>query len=145
MTSSFPSPQGSQRSFNSALLERTFIAIPLLEQIQQEAVMIEWALKNRPGWFSSFDCAILLNQAYPGGIEAAYEEAAELVREAEKRFPDDKQDSEIAPAQKVDKYTFVVASLSNRIRRKILCPLSMMSSSISISTITPVATRRMIG
>jgi serine protease AprX len=120
MTSSFPSPQGSQRSFNSALLERTFIAIPLLEQIQQEAVMIEWALKNRPGWFSSFDCAILLNQAYPGGIEAAYEEAAELVREAEKRFPDDKQDSEIAPAQKVDKYTFVVASLSNRIRRKIL-------------------------
>jgi subtilisin family serine protease len=102
------------------MLERTVIAIPLLEQIQQEVGMIEWALEHQPGWFSSFDCAILLNQAYPGGVETAYEDAAELVREAKKRFPDDQHHSEIAPAEKVDKCTFVVTSLSNRVRRKIL-------------------------
>jgi serine protease AprX len=120
MTSSSPSPQGSQRSFNSALLERTVIAIPLLEQIQQEVGMIEWALKNRPGWFSSFDCAILLNQAYPGGIEAAYDDATDLVRQAKQRFPDENQDSKLAPAEKADRYSFVVTSLSSRVRRKIL-------------------------
>ena len=142
MTSSSPSPQGALRSFDSAQLERTVIAIPLLEQIQQEVDMIEWALKNRQGWFSSFNCAILLNQAYPGGIEAAYDDAVDLIRQAKQRFPDDNQDSKLAPAERVDKQTFVVTSLSNRVRRKILalnrdlsclisrstpsCPLSMM-------------------
>lgn len=120
MTSSSPSPQGSQRSFNSALLERTVIAIPLLEQIQQEVGMIEWAVKNRPDWFSSYDCAVLLNQAYPGGIEAAYDDAVDLVKQAKQRFPDDNPDSKIGPAERADRYTFVVTRLSSRVRRKIL-------------------------
>ena len=82
--------------------------------------MIEWALTNRPAWFSSFDCAILLNQAYPGGIEAAYDDAVELIRQAKQRFPDENQDSKLAPAERADRYTFVVTSLSSRVRRKIL-------------------------
>jgi serine protease AprX len=120
MTSSSPPPRGARRSFDSALLERTVIAIPLLEQIQQEVDMIEWALRNRPGWFSSFDCAILLNQAYPGGIEAAYDDAVDLVKQAKQRFPDDNPDSKLGPAESAERYTFVVTRLSSRVRRKIL-------------------------
>jgi serine protease AprX len=120
MTSSSPSAQGAQRSFNSALLERTVIAIPLLEQIQEEVGMIEWALKNHPEWFSSFNCAIILNPTYPSGTEIAYDATIELIRQAKMRFPDEDQDNTTPALEKVSKHSFVVTSLSMKVRRKIL-------------------------
>jgi serine protease AprX len=120
MTSSSSSPLGAQRSFNSALLDRTIIAIPLLEQIQEEVSMIDWALENHPEWFSSYSCAIILNQAFSDGKEAAFRAAKELVNRAKKRFPGEIDTKELSKPQKVDKYLFTVTCLTNKMRRKIM-------------------------
>lgn len=121
MTSSSNIPLGSQRSFDSAQLERTVIAIPLLENIQKEIGMIEWALQHRPDWFSSFNCAIVLNQSYPGGAELAYMAAKELVKQAKQRFPnDDDENIAIAKLEKIEEYAFAVTKLDNKVRRKVL-------------------------
>ncbi|MEB3317610.1 MAG: S8 family peptidase [Cyanobacteriota bacterium] len=120
MNSSSHSSLGSQRTFNSALLDRTVIAIPLLEQIQEEIEMINWAWANYPEWFDSFNCAIILNPAYPGGAQPAYQAAKELVRQAKDRFPEDEASNQLEEPKSIDKYCFAVASLSQRVRRKIL-------------------------
>jgi len=120
MTSSSPSPLGAQRSFNSALLDRTIIAIPLLEQIQEEVSMIDWALETHPDWFNSYNCAIILNQAFPDGKDAAFRAAKELVNKAKMRFPDEIETKELTKPQKVDKYLFCVTSLTSKMRRKIM-------------------------
>jgi subtilisin family serine protease len=120
MASSSHSPLGSQRTFNSALLDRTIIAIPLLEQIQEEIGMINWALANYPEWFDPFNCAIILNQDYPGGPNSAHRAAQELVRQAKERFPGDHASKDLEELKSVDKYCFAVTSLSNKMRRKIM-------------------------
>lgn len=120
MTSSSPSPIGAQRSFNSALLDRTIIAIPLLEQIQEEISMIDWAEQTHPDWFNSHNCAIILNQAFPDGKDASFRAAKELVNKAKKRFPNEIETNELTKPQKIDKYLFCVTSLTSKMRRKIM-------------------------
>jgi serine protease AprX len=77
MTSSIPpEEQEKVRSFNPLVLDRTVIAIPLLQQMEEDLARIEQLRAIRPDAPRDFNAAIEYNPTYPRGVE----EAAKAVR-----------------------------------------------------------------
>lgn len=68
--------------FDPAILARSVIALPLLEQIEQEITVSTSIEKEHPHIRDAHNAAIFLHPAFPGGPKAALEAVRKLLPEA---------------------------------------------------------------
>jgi len=116
----YPTPRKSSRPFEPDILDRTVIAIPLLNAIQSEIEMIRWAEKKKPELFEQFNCALLYDPEFPRGVKAAYAAAKELLAEARKRVTREAIAPVLEAPKKEGTYHYSVAQMDSRLRRKLL-------------------------
>ncbi|MBA2622488.1 MAG: S8 family peptidase [Chthoniobacterales bacterium] len=74
--------RGVPGPFDPTMLDRSVIAIPLLNAIEAEVAQIERAQERWPDISERFTGAMFYNPEFPGGVGAARKEADRLVREA---------------------------------------------------------------
>jgi serine protease AprX len=79
-----PEEQPQVKPFDPLVLDRTVIAIPLLEQMQADFARIDAILKDHPD-AGEFNTAIQYNEAFSGGLEAAWREVQRIATEAARR------------------------------------------------------------
>ncbi|MDQ3118222.1 MAG: hypothetical protein M3Q89_01420, partial [Verrucomicrobiota bacterium] len=108
------------RPFDPKTLDRSVIAIPLLEKIEAEVKEIEKAKERWPNISEQFTGAMFFNPEFPGGLPAARKRAGELLAEAKALTKQasvrEKVDS---PAPESDgRYSFT--RLSGQLIRKLL-------------------------
>ena len=77
-----PEQSATVKPFDPLVLDRTVIAIPLLEEMRQELALIKQAESTYPQETKKFSAAIELNAQYPNGVPAARAEAEQIVRKA---------------------------------------------------------------
>jgi serine protease AprX len=116
----YPTPRKSSRPFEPDILDRTVIAIPLLNAIQSEIQMIRWAEKKKPELFEQFNCAVLYDPEFPGGVKAAYSVVSDLLAEARKRVAREEIVPLFEAPKKEGTYQYSVARMDSRLRRKLL-------------------------
>lgn len=75
-----PEEQPRVKPFDPLVLDKTVIAIPLLEQMQADFARIDDILKDHPD-AGTFNTALQYNDAYPGGLDAAWKEVQRLAAE----------------------------------------------------------------
>jgi len=78
----FSDKRRASRPFDPNSLDRSVIAIPLLNAIEAEVKQIELAQKEWPEVVQRSTGAIVYNPAFPGGLDAAREAAEKLVASA---------------------------------------------------------------
>src|SRR6266404_58381 len=69
-------------NFNPKHLDRSIIAIPLLEQMKPELDLIDAFNRDHPEIVKDFNTAIQLNPDYPGGLQNAFQTAESLLTNA---------------------------------------------------------------
>jgi len=116
----YPTPRKSSRPFEPDILDRTVIAIPLLNAIQSEIDRIRWAEEKKPELFEQFNCALLYDPEFPRGVKAAYAAAKELLAEARKRVTREAIAPVLEAPKKEGTYHYSVAQMDSRLRRKLL-------------------------
>jgi len=79
-----PEGQARVRPFDPLVLDKTIIAIPLLEQMQEDFERIDKILKDHPE-AGTFNTAIRYNAAFSGGLEGAWHEVQRIAADAAKR------------------------------------------------------------
>ncbi|MBA2413589.1 MAG: S8 family peptidase [Burkholderiaceae bacterium] len=72
----------TSRPFDPCILDRSVIAIPLLNAIEAEAEQIERAQQRWPDIAEQFTGAMFYNPAFPGGLPAARAHAEQLLAKA---------------------------------------------------------------
>lgn len=81
-----PEKQRSVKQFDPLVLDRTVIAIPLLEKIEKDLKDIQWVTVQFPDKMKEFNSAVEYNQSFKtdkrSGITGAYEEVLEMLEEA---------------------------------------------------------------
>lgn len=84
-----PEKQTSVKQFDPLVLDRTVIAIPLLEKIQKDLEDIQWVKNEFPDKLKEFNSAIEYNPSFKtgkrSGIQGAYEEVLEMLENATER------------------------------------------------------------
>jgi hypothetical protein len=116
----YPTPRKSSKPFDPSILDSTVIAIPLLNAIQSEMKMIQWAEKKKPELLEQFNFAFLYDPEFPGGVKAAYSSALELLAEARKRVPREEITPVLESPKKEGTHLYSVARIDSRLRRKLL-------------------------
>ena len=84
-TSEHPRFDRKPHHFNPAILSRSVIALPLLEQIEQEFAITKRIEKDHPGIANGHNAAIFLHPDFPGGPKAALEAVRKLLSEAARK------------------------------------------------------------
>ncbi len=94
-----PEEQPRVKPFDPLVLDKTVIAIPLLEQMREDFARIAEILKDHPD-ASGFNTAIQYNEAFPGGLDGAWQAVQRLATDAAKKTLTviDKQVSQVAPS-----------------------------------------------
>src|SRR4051794_13575732 len=80
-----PETQGTVKSFDPLVLDRTVIAIPLLRRMQEDLELIRKTTAMFPDAPEEFNAAIEYNPEYPGGPAAARLRALALLGPAADR------------------------------------------------------------
>ncbi len=106
--------------FNPDKLDRSVIAIPLLEDIEAEVRQIEEAKQLWPGIEKRFTTAIFYNPEFLGGLPAARERTKKLLKEAKERLRIRSQTEVIEPPVKESQGAYSFTHLSGRLVRKLL-------------------------
>ena len=79
-----PEGQARVRPFDPLVLDKTIIALPLLELMQEDFARINAILKDHPE-AGTFNTAIQYNGAFVGGLEGAWHEVQRIAGDAAKR------------------------------------------------------------
>ena len=108
------------KPFDSATMDRSVIAIPLLHAIEEEVGQIEKAKRYFPGIAERFTAAIFYNPAYPGGLAVAEKRVRKLLAEAIEKSEAKAKDEIIEPPPKESKGAYSFTRLSSRVSRKLL-------------------------
>ena len=74
-----PEEQREVKPFDPLVLDRTVIAVPLLEQMQEDLELIAEFEKRRPKVAQEFNSVIEFNKNFRGGAKAAREEVLKMV------------------------------------------------------------------
>lgn len=117
MPASTPSRQ--PHPFDPGAFVRTVIALPLLEEIEEELAITDAVVAQHPELLATHNAAVWLNDAYPGGVAAALAEVRQLLKDAKARLG-------IKAAQRIDDPDPSIASdvalakLDSRIIRQLL-------------------------
>jgi serine protease AprX len=77
-----PEEQREVKPFDPLVLDRTVIAVPLLEQMQEDLELIAEFEKRRPKVAQEFNSVIEFNKNFRGGAKAAREEVLKMVERA---------------------------------------------------------------
>ena len=77
-----PEEQPEVKPFDPLVLDRTVIAVPLLEQMQEDLELIAKIQKTYPDAAHEFNSAIEFNKNFPGGAKAAREEVLKMTESA---------------------------------------------------------------
>jgi serine protease AprX len=83
-----PEQQARVKPFEPLVLDRTVIAIPLLEKMEKDLKRIDAIKKKDPELVKRFNSAIGFNLKYPGGPQAALDEARKMADAARKKALD---------------------------------------------------------
>ena len=75
-----PEEQRKVKRFDPLVLDRTVIAIPLLEQMQEDFALIKRVMELFPGVTREFNAAIEYNRHFPGGLKEAREAVLEMLK-----------------------------------------------------------------
>lgn len=139
-----PEQQARVKSFDPLVLDRTVIAVPLLEEMKEDLDLIETIKTTHPELVKQFNSAIEFSPDFPGGPDAAFKKVRKMVelvanqaRESSRqrlgRASSDKSDAakkrhdaleiaianqKIAPLESGRRYTF--ATLDAAIIRRLL-------------------------
>jgi hypothetical protein len=73
-----PEEQQKVKPFDPVVLDRTVIAVPLLDEMQEDLKLIAKIEDTHPDAAYEFNSAIEFNENFPGGAEAAREEALKI-------------------------------------------------------------------
>ena len=120
MVSSDSFQRGPSQPFDPSVLDRSVIAIPLLDAIEAEVKQIETAQQRWPEVVKRFTGGMFYNPEFPGGLAAARKRAAELLAEAKAKIkPSGLPEIVEAPSKESNgQYSFT--RLSGRLVRKLL-------------------------
>lgn len=77
-----PEKQAKVKPFDPLVLDRTVIAIPLLEEMQEDIDLIAKIEKAYPEALKKFNTGIEFNKKFPGGLTAAREKVIAMAAEA---------------------------------------------------------------
>jgi serine protease AprX len=80
-----PEEQRKVKPFDPLVLDRTVIAIPLLQEMQQDLERIGYIKENYPDAVRRYNSAIQYNAAFEGGRQAAHELVMEMLPQAAER------------------------------------------------------------
>ncbi len=78
-----PEDQPKVRSFDPLVMDRTVIAVPLLEQMREDLDLIASVEETHPTASREFNAGIMFNSDFPGGAEAARKRVIELAEKAQ--------------------------------------------------------------
>jgi len=73
------------KQFDPIVLDRTVIAIPLLKDIEKDLRAIQWVKDAFPDKIETFNSAVEYNEEFDGGLQGAYEEVLEMLKEASEK------------------------------------------------------------
>jgi subtilisin family serine protease len=79
-----PEEQPEVKPFDPLVLDRTVIAVPLLNEMKQDLELIETVEKAYPEAAQKFNAAIEFNENFPGGVEAAREKVLTMAEDAKR-------------------------------------------------------------
>src|ERR1044072_319548 len=113
-------PAKSSKVFDPDILDRSVIAIPLLEKIEKEVEQIEWVRKNRPDLMAKFNCAVIYDPNYRGGSAKAFERANELLADAKEKTKTAGTEGTIEPPERQGEVECSFAQLNSRLARKLI-------------------------
>jgi len=77
-----PEEQPEVKPFDPLVLDRTVIAVPLLNEMKADLDLIEIVKKTYPETAQKFNAAIEFNENFPGGAEAAREKVLTMAEVA---------------------------------------------------------------
>jgi len=77
-----PEKQRQVKTFDPVVLDRTVIAVPLLEKMEEDIKLIDEIKEAHPDLVTQFNTAIHFNTEFPGGAQGALEEVREMARRA---------------------------------------------------------------
>ena len=77
-----PEKQAQVKPFDPLVLDRTVIAVPLLEKMEEDLAVIDKIKEDHPDLVTKFNAAIHLNSEFPGGAQGALKEVREMVTAA---------------------------------------------------------------
>jgi subtilisin family serine protease len=80
-----PEEQRTVKPFDPLALDRTVIALPLLNSMRADLEQFDYVKKHFADALDRYNAALMYNSAYPGGLAAAHKWAAAAVREASKK------------------------------------------------------------
>ena len=116
---SIPSFERKPHHFDPAILARSVIALPLLEQIDQELAVTTKIEKEHPRIRDTHNVAIFLRPDFPGGPTAALEAVRKLLPEAARKVGAKTPPSIDAPDPKISDRV-ALASLEGAVIRQLL-------------------------
>jgi serine protease AprX len=87
-TSLPPEGQAKVKPFDPLVLDRTVIAVPLLEKMEKDLKLIDEIRETHPDLVKQFNSAIEFNPEFPGGPKAALEEVEKMADAARKKALD---------------------------------------------------------
>jgi serine protease AprX len=77
-----PEEQQQVKPFDPVVLDRTVIAVPLLNEMKEDLDLIEMVEKMYPEAAQKFNAAIEFNKKFPGGAKAAREKVLAMAEDA---------------------------------------------------------------
>jgi len=77
-----PEEQPEVKPFDPLVLDRTVIAVPLLNEMKEDLSLIETVEKMYPEAAQKFNAAIEFNKKFPGGVKAAREKVLTMAEDA---------------------------------------------------------------
>jgi serine protease AprX len=77
-----PEEQPEVKPFDPLVLDRTVIAVPLLNEMKEDLKLIEAVEKTYPETAQKFNAAIEFNENFPGGAKAAYRKVLTMAEDA---------------------------------------------------------------
>jgi len=80
-----PEEQPEVKPFDPLVLDRTVIAVPLLNEMKADLDLIEMVKKTYPEAAQKFNAAIEFNDNFPGGAKAAREEVLKMAEPAKEK------------------------------------------------------------
>ena len=118
-TPQHPPFERKPHQFNPTVLARSVIALPLLEQIEQELTVSTSIEKEHPRIRDAHNAAIFLHPDFPGGPTAALEAVRKLLPEAARKVGAKTPPSIDAPDPKISDHV-ALASLEGAVIRQLL-------------------------
>jgi len=109
-----PEKQRQVKTFDPLVLDRTVIAVPLLEKMEEDLSLIDQIKEAHPELITQFNSAIRFNTEFPGGAQGALEEVREMakrVAEAARKASDNRPKNTTAEKAR---HEALVAAIKNQ-------------------------------